>query len=48
MDEIRPVIDQNSGVLPLAERMQVFCRADAPAFQVETISEALAAAVSMS
>src|SRR5205085_8333263 len=31
MDEIRPVVDQNRGVLPFAERMQVYCRADAPA-----------------
>jgi hypothetical protein len=44
IDEIRPVIEANRGVLPLAERMQVFCRADAPAALSETIAEALAAA----
>jgi hypothetical protein len=46
MDEIRPVIEANRGVLPLAERMQVFCRADVPAGLSETIAEALAASVS--
>jgi hypothetical protein len=46
MDEVRPVIAANRGVLPLAERMQVFCRADMPADLNETIAKALAASVS--
>jgi hypothetical protein len=46
IDKIRPVIEQNRGVLPLAERMQVFCRADVPARLSETIAEALAACIS--
>jgi hypothetical protein len=46
MDNIRPVIEENQGVLPLAERMQVFCSADVPARLSETIAEALAAFVS--
>jgi hypothetical protein len=44
IDEVRQVIDRNHGVLPLAERMQVLCRADAPAIQTATIPDALAAA----
>jgi hypothetical protein len=46
ISKIRPVIEENRGVLPLAERMQVFCRTDVPARFSETISEALAACVS--
>jgi hypothetical protein len=46
MDNIRPVIEENRGVLPLAESMQVVCRADVPARLGETIAEALAACVS--
>jgi hypothetical protein len=46
IDQIRPVIEQNWGVLPLAERMQVICRIDAPARFADTISEAVAACVS--
>jgi len=46
MDKIKPVIEGNQGVLPLAERMQVFCRADGPDRLRETIAEALAACVS--
>jgi hypothetical protein len=42
IETIRPVIEANRGVLPLAERMQVFCRADAPARLSETIPQALA------
>jgi hypothetical protein len=43
MDEIRPVIEANRGVLPMAERMQVFCRRDVPARLSEAIADALAA-----
>jgi hypothetical protein len=43
IDEIRAVIEANHGALPLAERMQVFIRADAPAMLGEIIPEALAA-----
>jgi hypothetical protein len=46
IDEIRPVIEANRRVLPLAERMQVFCRSDVPARLNETIPEALAACLS--
>ncbi len=46
MDKIRPVIEENRGVLPLAERMQVFSRADVPARMGAIIPEALAACVS--
>jgi hypothetical protein len=46
MDKIRPVIEENRGILPLAERMQVFSRADVPARLGATIPEALAACVS--
>jgi hypothetical protein len=41
---VRQVIERNHGVLPLAERMQVLCRADAPAILTATIPDALAAA----
>ncbi|MEA2681461.1 MAG: hypothetical protein QOK03_3183 [Candidatus Binataceae bacterium] len=43
IDEVRGVIEGNHGVLPLAERMQVLSRADAPAILTETIPDALAA-----
>jgi hypothetical protein len=46
IDQIRPVIEENRGLLPLAERMQVFSRADVPARLGATIREALAACVS--
>jgi hypothetical protein len=46
MDKIRPVIEENQGLLPLAEHMQVFSRADVPARLGATIQEALAACVS--
>jgi hypothetical protein len=42
--QIRPVIEKNRGVLPLAERMQVFGRTDAPHNLTGAIDEALAAA----
>ncbi|HJU11078.1 MAG TPA: hypothetical protein VJ728_09380 [Candidatus Binataceae bacterium] len=44
IDNIRPVIEEKRGVLPLAERMQVFCKADVPARQCESISDAMMAA----
>jgi hypothetical protein len=43
MDDIRPVIEENRGVLSLAEHMQVFCRSDVLARVRETMPEALAA-----
>jgi hypothetical protein len=46
MDEIRPLIEAKRGVLPLAERMQVFCRANASADLNQAIAEALDASVS--
>jgi len=46
IDEIRAVIEANRGVLPLAERLQMFCRADASAGLREVIPAALAASVS--
>jgi len=48
IDEVRQVIEANHGVLPLAERMQVFSRADAPAVLRETLPAALAAATTFS
>lgn len=48
VNEIRPVIEKNRGILPLAERMQVFCRTDATNALRESIPEALAACTSMS
>ena len=45
IDEIRRVIEGNHGVLPLAERLQVFTRADAAPILGETIPDALAAAL---
>src|SRR5216683_3947613 len=42
--QIRPVIEKNRGVLPLAERMQVFNRADASQNLTAAIPDALAAA----
>ena len=44
IDAVREVIEANHGVLPLAERMQVFSRAEAPAILRETLPAALAAA----
>jgi hypothetical protein len=44
IDEIRAVIETNHGVLPLAERMQVFTRADVP----PALSEILPAAITAS
>ena len=43
IDNLRPVIEESTGVLPLAERMEVFSRADVPARQGEAISDALMA-----
>ena len=43
IDEIRTVIEANRGVLPLAERMQVFLRSEASAALSKTIADALAA-----
>ncbi len=43
IDEIRPVIEGNRGVLPLAERTQVFCRADSSAVLREAVPAALVA-----
>jgi hypothetical protein len=48
IEEIRPVIAENRGVLPLAERMQVLSRAEVPTRLGEAIAEALAVCVSMS
>ncbi len=45
MDEIRPVIEANRGVLPLAERIQVFSTTDMSACLREAIAEALPLAV---
>ncbi|MGD0075645.1 MAG: hypothetical protein ABSD31_15085 [Candidatus Binataceae bacterium] len=45
IDEIRRVIEANPGVLPLAERMQVFCRTDAPLPLRESIQSAVAASI---
>jgi hypothetical protein len=45
IDEVRQVIERNHGVLPLAERMQVFSRADAAPILTATIPDALAAAI---
>lgn len=47
IDEIRPVIEANHGMLPMAERMQVFCRNDAPPHLRAIIPDALAACISM-
>jgi hypothetical protein len=44
INQIRPVIDENRGVLPLAERMQVFSRGDGPAALPAAIHKALAVA----
>jgi hypothetical protein len=46
IDEIRAVIEANRGLLPLAERLQVFCRADAAATLREVIPAALTASKS--
>jgi hypothetical protein len=43
IDEIRSVIEANHGVLPLAERMQVFIRTDASPALSEVIPAALTA-----
>jgi hypothetical protein len=43
VDEIRRVIEGNHGVLPLAESMQVFSRADAAPILGKSITDALAA-----
>jgi hypothetical protein len=48
IDEIRQVIEANHGVLPLAERMQVFSRNDAAPILGETIPDALAPSVTAS
>jgi hypothetical protein len=48
IDGIRQVIEANHGVLPLAERMQVFSRNDAAPILGETIPDALATAVTAS
>lgn len=45
IDEIRGVIQANGGVLPSAERMQVFCRPDAASPLREAIRSAIAASV---
>jgi hypothetical protein len=44
IDQVRPVIEKSGSILPLAERMQVFCRADAPSKLRPVIPEAMAAA----
>ncbi len=43
IDEVRPVIEANHGVLPLIERMQVWMRGDAAPILGETLPAALAA-----
>lgn len=43
IDEIRQVIEANGGILPLAERMQVFLTSDASPALRETVLEALSA-----
>jgi hypothetical protein len=48
IDGIRQVIEANHGVLPLAERMQVFSRNDAAPILGETIPDALAPSVTAS
>jgi hypothetical protein len=48
VDEIRRVIEANHGVLPLAERMQVFIRADSAPLLRELIPEAIAASMGSS
>ena len=45
MNEVRAVIEANNGILPLAENMQVFGRADTAPELREAIPEALAASV---
>jgi hypothetical protein len=45
VSEIREVIESNNGVLPLAERIQVFTRRDANPVLANTIPEALAVSV---
>jgi hypothetical protein len=45
IDEIRPVIESNRGVLPLAERIQVLLAADSSPALRTAIPEALAASV---
>jgi hypothetical protein len=45
MEEIGPVIEANRSALPLAERMQVFCRAGVSAGLSQAIAEGLAACV---
>ena len=47
IDETRKVIEANHAVLPLAERMQVFTRADAAPILGETIPDALAASMAL-
>jgi hypothetical protein len=44
MNEMRALLARTHGALPLAERMQVFTRADAPASLSAAISEAIASA----
>jgi hypothetical protein len=46
IDEIRSVIESNRGVLMSYERLQVFCRSDAPAPLRAAIPDALAASIS--
>jgi hypothetical protein len=46
LDEVRWVIETNHGVLLLAERMQVFTRADAAPQLREMIPEALGPSIS--
>lgn len=48
IDEIRQLIEANHGVLPLAERMQVFSRADTAPILGQTIPDALMASVKAS
>ncbi len=45
MDEVRAVIEANHGVLPSAELMQVFTRADAPSSLSEAIPAAIASSI---
>jgi hypothetical protein len=45
IDEIRKVIEANGGALPSAEKMQVFCRADAAPPLRESIQSAVAVSI---
>jgi hypothetical protein len=47
IDEIRAVIESNRAMLPATERLQVFCRGDAPPRLGEVIPDALAASIKL-